>query len=354
MSAARSRSKPTSPSRSSRFLELGWWGPPLAGSGSLFLKGVSTGLIELGSNSFRVLVTSDAGDEILRRSEHLHLAAKVAVHGFLERDDIVRASRTAVEFVRLANDYGCIDIDIVASEVFRLAGNGRPALEHIAKQAGHSIHLLSGDEEALLAWRGATAALPVSSTCTVADLGGGSLNLASGPTFDLTPEIMSTHRVGVSLLASLAQEGDLFSSAARVRLEHHVNQQLRADAANHAGRPVVLVGGWARTLAQLVHTARRGQVPDSVHGLSLDTADLGHIIARVSGLSSAARLAMPGMKHRRAKYLPVAATVLRQVMRSLDASSAQVSVAGLRDGATRSRPTTHRRESHGTVAGTAA
>lgn len=312
-------------------------------------RSVNNGLVELGSNSFRLLVSDDAGNEIVRRSAHLHLVSSVAVQGFLERDDIIRATRAAVEYTRLAADCGCERVDVIASEVFRLAGNGRQALEHIAREINNSIHLLSGEEESLLAWRGATAELPQTGPCTVADLGGGSLNLASGQTFDPRPSCTSTHRVGVSLLAPLAQEGDLLTAAGRVRLEHHVNEQLRPQAGEHAGRPVILVGGWARTLSQLIHTARRGQVPTSVHGLTLDTADLGHIITRVSDLSSPARLAMPGMKQRRAEFLPVAATVLRQVLRSLDAPSAQVSVAGVREGATRGRTATQR-----TVAGTAA
>lgn len=301
-------------------------------------------LIDLGSNSFRLLV-SESGDEVLRRSEHLHLASTLNGAGFLENNAIERALQTVREYVRVAADHGCGAPTVVATEVFRLAANGPAVLDHIAAEVGIQIRLLSRSEEAMLSWKGAGSALPQLRELTVADLGGGSLTLATGPNFAPRPEFHFARSLGVSLLAPCAQRGDQLSPGARVRLEGHIADELRGAAATldaYPDRPIVLVGGWPRALAQVMHTSRRGQVPESVHGLDIDCADLGHLIMKLSDLSTSARLAVPGMKHRRAAYLPTAATILRQTLRSLNAHTAVVSAAGLRDGITTQLALSHR------------
>ena len=60
--------------------------------------------------------------------------------------------------------------------------------------------------------------------------------------------------------------------------------------------------------------------------------DLTRIIDRLGRLDVEGRLRVPGVKPRRARLLPVGATILRQTMRSLSISRAVVGETGLREG----------------------
>ncbi len=293
------------------------------------------GLIDLGSNGFRLLVADESGP-VERRSQHLGLARSVSTHGSFTHEDLQRATLIARELFRCARDLGCDRIAVVATEAFRLSSNGAAAVRHISDAIGHPVRILSPAEETTLAFQGSSAALPGLDELTVADLGGGSLGIASGHAPLSRPEHHFSFQLGVHLLAPRALDGDLLRTANRVRLEHHITEELQPATRTLAHldeRPLVLVGGAARSIAQVVHTARRGQVPDTVHGLRIDCTDLGHLISRLSDLPTAARLAVPGMKPRRAATLPLAAAVLRQVIRSMGVEHAVVSTAGLREGA---------------------
>jgi len=291
------------------------------------------GLIELGSNSFR-LVVADHGGVVATRNHHLGLARSVSMFGSLTRDDLQRATLTARELLDCAHNHGCDHIAIVATEVFRLASNGSAAAEHITEAISHPVHILPAAEETALAFLACATALPDLDRFTMIDLGGGSLGVASGAAV-VRPEHHFSLQLGVELLAPRALDDDLLSVANRIRLEHHIASELQpvARTVERAGEPLVLVGGAARALAQVVHTARRGRVPDSVHGLTIDWTDLGHLIGRLSDLPRSARLAVPGMKPRRAATFPLAAAILRQAMISLGGDRAIVSTAGVRDAA---------------------
>ncbi|MDG2111125.1 MAG: hypothetical protein P8N02_00745 [Actinomycetota bacterium] len=292
------------------------------------------GLIDLGSNSFRLLV-ADAAALIVERSHHLGLARSVSEYGSLTHHDLQQATLIARELLRCAQDHGCDHIGMVATEAFRLASNGAAAVNHISQELGHPIRLLSTAEETTLAFQASAAALPHLDHFTMLDLGGGSLGVASGNARAPRPEHHLAFRLGVHLLAPRTLDGDILTTSSRVRLEHHIATELQPLTRTLQGtddRPIVLVGGSARALAQVVHTARRAQVSDTVHGLEVDCTDLGHLIGRLSDLPTATRLAVPGMKPRRAETLPLAATILRQVLRSLGTERAVVSCAGLREG----------------------
>jgi len=303
------------------------------------------GLIELGSNSFR-LVVADAAGPIETRSHYLGLARSVSAHGSLTGDDILTAARIARELHHCAVDLGCDQIAVVATEAFRLASNGEAAAERIGDAIGGGVRILTPEEEVTLAYEAVFLDGLSPQGFVMIDLGGGSLGVAAGRPGQLRPDVTASYRMGVHLLAPRVLSGELLPTAGRIRLEHFITEQLddlpvHPDALDRL--PVVVVGGAARSIARIIHTARRAAVPDSERGLVIDCADLGHLIGRTSDLPRSGRLALPGVKPHRADTLPLAATILRQVLRHLGAEHATVSAVGLREGGLGRLQTTERR-----------
>ena len=291
------------------------------------------GIIDLGSNSFRLLV-ADAAGPIEQRAHYLGLARSVSAHGSLTKDDLQLALLRARELVRCAEDLECVHLGIVATEAFRLASNGAAAIERLSAAIEHPIKLLNAEQETALAFRGAAQRHPHLEDLTMVDVGGGSLGIASGHTRAPRPAHQSSYELGIELIAQRALDGEFLSTSSRVRLETHIAGELGATLPSlPATRPVVLVGGSVRALARVIHTARRGEVPADLDGLRIDCTDLGHLITRLAELTTPARLAIGGMSRHRAETMPLAAAVVRQTLRSLGVNSAIVSTGGLREGA---------------------
>jgi exopolyphosphatase/guanosine-5'-triphosphate,3'-diphosphate pyrophosphatase len=299
---------------------------------------VRVGVLDLGGNSFRVVVADvDADQGMTRqftRGEHLHLAASVACHGRVPADRADAAMRVAEELMTLVDAWECDRVRIVATSAFRDAANGPVVLEHMARELGVSAILLSEQDEAAHTLAGAQWGFGAIEPLIVADLGGGSLNLATGQP-NSPPDWLGSLPLGVSRLGALLTPEERLRSHHRVHLDAHVAASvtpLRPLVERYQERPMVVVGGTARAIGYLVSTWRNGGQPATVHGVNITMGDLTRIIDRLGRLDVEGRLRVPGVKPRRARLLPVGATILRQAMRALSISRAVVGETGLREG----------------------
>src|SRR5665213_228359 len=143
------------------------------------------GCIDIGSNTTRLLV-AEAADGRLR--ELLRQRAFTRIGKDLARDDTIpsRKIREVADVVatqvRLARELGTQTIRTVATAAIREAANQDDFTRVIAERAGVAVEVLSDEEEARLAFVGATSALdhPPDGDIAVVDVGGSSSEIAIG------------------------------------------------------------------------------------------------------------------------------------------------------------------------------
>ena len=290
---------------------------------------VRAALIEMGSTSFRLTV--DTGQEMDRRSHHLHLGASVSANGSFTERDIAAATRVTHEFMINAKAHNCQRVVAVATESFRLAANGVAVASHIERETGCQIKILLPEEENTLAWQAVANRFPNTDRLTTIALSGGSLGISSGSLGQKTLVHNFSYPLGASILAPRASEDGYIDTSTRIRLEHHIAETLKTAAAvikESGDSSFVIVGGMPLATTKLIHTVRRSEVPENLDGLGIDCSDLGHLIKTFSELSIPARLALPGMSSKRSEYMPLGVTILRQTMRSLGVHAAVVSTSG--------------------------
>jgi exopolyphosphatase/guanosine-5'-triphosphate,3'-diphosphate pyrophosphatase len=293
-----------------------------------------TVVIDLGSNSFRLVVyDSDAGrywhhsDEIY---DGVRIGAGLGETGVLAPDRIELALEVVDVYAHFcaASGIPARNVHAVATSAIRDAANGREFVERVRKLTKLDVRILSEDEEAYYAYLAAinTTALRDG---VVLDLGGGSLQLvhvgarralarASWP----LGTVRSTERF-------LARGS---SGKQRAALRDHVLAELaRATWLERAGGRLVGMGGTVRNLASAAAT-----VPEragiGVHGFLLTRPALDELIARLVRADDAARAQMPGIKAERAGVILAGAIVIATVMDALGAAELEVTEAGLREG----------------------
>ena len=290
---------------------------------------VRAALIEMGSTSFRLTVNT--GQEIDRRSHHLHLGASVSSNGSFTERDIAAATRVTAEFMTNAKTHNCQRVIAVATESFRLAANGLAVASHIEREAGCQIKILLPEEENTLTWQAVANHFPNTDHLTTIALSGGSLGISSGSLGGKTPAHNFSYPLGTGVLAPRASKDGYIDTSTRIRLEHHIAESLKPAATTikeSGNSSFVIVGGMPLAMTKLIHTIRRSEVPENLNGLGVDCSDLGHLIKTFSELSIPARLALPGMSSKRCEYMPLGVTILRQTMRSLGVHAAVVSTSG--------------------------
>ena len=299
------------------------------------------GVLDVGSNTVHLLVV-DAHRGAHPTPMHddrwlLRLAEHVGDDDVLSREGekaLVKAVRKACE---QAEKLGCEEVLALVTSAIREARNGMEVLERVRRQTGVELQVTSGEQEARLTflavrrWYGWSAG-----RLLVLDIGGGSLELASGT--DEDPQVALSVPLGAGRTTRRflpeAATGGRPDLAALTALGEHAADVLRpaAKKLKDAGPPdlVAATSKTFRTLARLT-----GAAPYSA-GLRVHrelTGDgLGQLIGFVSRIESRALAELRGVSPDRAHQIPAGAVVAQAAMQALDLPSVRICPWALREG----------------------
>jgi len=235
---------------------------------------------------------------------------------------------------RHARGEGAEELIAVGTAALRDADNGPELTRRIAETLRVPVRLLSGEEEARLIF-GAfrrRIVLPRGPALGV-DLGGGSLELAVGDDHDLPFE--ETLRVGVTRLhIELVQHDPMKKREVRA-VREHVRARVEPLAARIrrlAPSVCIAAGGTARAFGDLALGLRGDASRRTVNALELPLSELRDITERLVESSHDERLAMPGMRSRRADLLPTGGVILVTIAEVLGLAGYTLCDWGLREG----------------------
>ena len=213
------------------------------------------GCIDIGSNTTRVLV-ADAIDgqltEVLQRRAFTRIGKGLQPGAEIPRAKIEEVAAVVASHRRLAEAAGAHPVRTVATAAIRCAANRDEFVEVVGERGGVEVTILEGEEEARLAFVGATRTLgrPLDGVVGEVDVGGGSTEIAVG-TLAGGVTWWASFRLGSGHLADEYLRSDPPSPADLQAMGAHAAGVLREldvpkpDAA-------VAVGGSAASLRRMV------------------------------------------------------------------------------------------------------
>lgn len=292
-------------------------------------------IIDLGSNSFRMVVFASTGDSWEREDESsaaVRIGQGMAASGRLGESAMERALETLDTFTALCERHGLDEqsVDAVATSAIRDAENGQAFLEQVRARSGLEVRVLSREQEARYAYLAAVNSTSLTDGC-VLDLGGGSLQLVR--VAGRLSRQSGSWRLGAVRMTErfLGDEGPAKRSQLKA-LQAHVARKLeRAPWLSSCSSQLVGVGGTVRNLAAAAERAA-GLPSDVVQGFVIEQVALDDLIGRLAELPAAERSRVPGIKQARADIVLAGALVIQGVMRCGGFDTLEVTGAGLREG----------------------
>jgi exopolyphosphatase/guanosine-5'-triphosphate,3'-diphosphate pyrophosphatase len=299
------------------------------------------GVLDVGSNTVHLVVV-DAYRGAHPTPMHddrwvLKLAEHVGEDGKLSKAGEKALLNAVQQAKRQAAGRRCDELLAFVTSAIREADNGTAVLRRVREQTGVDLKVLTGEDEARLTflavrrWFGWSAGRVL-----VMDIGGGSLELASG--VDEDPEVALSVPLGAGRMTRRflpeAETGGRPDLAALVRLEEHA-ADLLAPAGKEllgGGEPemAVATSKTFRTLARLT-----GAAPYAA-GLwvprEMTATGLSQVIGFVSRIESAALAELQGVSAQRAHQVPAGAVVAQAAMRAVDVTSVRICPWALREG----------------------
>ena len=252
-------------------------------------KRTTTGLIDIGSNSIRLVIYRSGGRlprPQFNEREVCRLVKGVTETGNFAEDQVEHALATLRRFARVTALSNIDFLEAFATEAVRQAKNSAEFIKEAESILGVPVKVITGEEEAYFSACGVMSGFRHVDG-VVADLGGGSLELAHLKKGQSPSEAPKTSLSCGHLVQASAKE-----------ITSMLDNVAWLDQVADGGRLYVVGGAW-RSIAAAYSHSRKPRI-DIVHGLSLNRDQMDDMLAlidkkkgEVEGISPNRRPSMP-------------------------------------------------------------
>jgi len=171
--------------------------------------------IDLGSNSFHMVVAKIINNDLQFISKHkhrVHLATGLDDNNVLNEDAIKRGLNCLAMFSERIRGVKYDHVRIAATHTLRQAINRNEFLKRATEVIPYPIEIIPGIEEARLIYLGVAHTQPQSNSMLVIDIGGGSTEMIIGKSFE--PQLVNSLQMGcVSYTKRFFSKGKLTEKA---------------------------------------------------------------------------------------------------------------------------------------------
>jgi exopolyphosphatase / guanosine-5'-triphosphate,3'-diphosphate pyrophosphatase len=276
--------------------------------------------VDIGTNTTRLLVAERDGGrlrEVVAVRRFLPLVPDAG--GRIPAESVAALAAIVAAHARVAQQHGVGQVHVVGTAAIRGASNRDELCAAVESACGIQVEVLTGEQEAQLAFTGALATLasPPTGAIGVIDVGGGSSELVTGTIADGVTWWRSVP-IGSGTLAArhLRSDPPELDELANARAEIDVALE---DVDPPATELVLVVGGSATTLA-------------AAGGSELEPASIARILAVLLEEPAAEAARRLGLHVERVRLLPAGLLALEAAWGAFGQAPLQIARGGLREG----------------------
>ncbi len=285
--------------------------------------------IDIGTNTVLLLIVEVTEDgslvPIVDRAEITRLGQGVDRTHALAPEAIERTLLCLSDYAGEIARSGAARVGVVGTSAMRdaatRASDGKSEfIERAASMLGVAPRVVSGAEEASLAFAGGLLGLGLEGDVVAFDVGGGSTELIRGSLDVGSVRLYERH---------LYSDPPTAEEMAEVRKA--VLDQLQNVASPPSGHPLVGMAGTVTTLAAVARGIEPYD-PNRVHGMRLGASEIAETARRLTALRVAERKTVRGLEPKRADVITVGAAIVEAVIGWAHAPEIIVSDRGVRWG----------------------
>lgn len=281
--------------------------------------GMKLGIVDLGSNSFRVLLGTYDGSNWQNEPKQLwttRLGQRDA-QGLLTEEAMERGLQALEEICAVLDAYGATIRIGLATSAIREAENGRGFLERAQKICPMEYRVLSGEEEATYGFKGATVYENPDFHYATIDVGGGSTEIALGDAQHVY--FTKSYPAGAVRMQEMSSKGPQ-----RV-WEETVHMWDELPITGTFGE-FIGIGGTATSLAA-IDLQMETYDPKRIQGHRLDRGTIEAMVLQLRYMSREERLQVKGLQPGRVDIIVPGAEIITSLMDTYQIGSIVISEA---------------------------
>lgn len=286
--------------------------------------------IDLGSNSFHMVVAVQAQNEIRMQeglSEKVQLGAGLDAANRITEEAQQRALDCLGRFAQRIRGIPVGSVRVVGTNTLRVARNARQFIARAEQVLGHDIEVVAGREEARLIYLGVSHTLPDhDGRRLVVDIGGGSTELIIGERFE-SVETESLHMGCVSYSQRYFANGEIIEKAFAKAITAARREVLSIEATYRklGWQQAVGASGTIKAIAQVCEENGWSDGAVTLDGLQ-------KIRKRLVRSGDISRLDLKGLREDRAAIFPSGVAILTGIFEQLGIERMEFSSGALREG----------------------
>ncbi len=286
--------------------------------------------IDLGSNSFHMVVAVQAQNEIRMQeglSEKVQLGAGLDAANRITEEAQQRALDCLGRFAQRIRGIPVGSVRVVGTNTLRVARNARQFIARAEQVLGHDIEVVAGREEARLIYLGVSHTLPDhDGRRLVVDIGGGSTELIIGERFE-SVETESLHMGCVSYSQRYFANGEIAEKAFNKAITAARREVLLIEATYRklGWQQAVGASGTIKAIAQVCEENGWSDGAVTLDGLQ-------KIRKRMVRSGDVGRLDLKGLREDRAAIFPSGVAILTGIFEQLGIERMEFSSGALREG----------------------
>ncbi|TMW73828.1 Ppx/GppA phosphatase family protein [Alteribacter natronophilus] len=292
-----------------------------------------TAIIDLGSNSIRLVIFEISRNGCYREIQNLKVVARLSSHidseGALSPEGIGIIKKTLDRFRAVLRQYKVTEVRGVATAAVRNAANRSEIEKLLEKQEGMDFRVLSDREEAFYGYLAIANSTDINDGITI-DIGGGSTEITVFQ--DRKMKHFHSFPFGALTLKKRFIKEDRPTSGELKELNRYLTSSFRSFPwLKKASLPLVGIGGSARNIA-LVHQNEINYPLAGLHQFKMSPGEVDGVFSRLKKLPLKKRQQVDGLSKDRADIILPAIYVISSLLSYTETESYIVSSKGLREG----------------------
>ncbi len=282
-------------------------------------QGSRIGIVDLGSNSFRVLLGTYDGVQWQNEPKQVWTTqlGKRSSDGLLTKEGIERGLQALQEIRKVLDAYGATIRIGLATSAIREAGNGKEFLDLAKEVCPMEYRVLSGEEEATYGFKGATVYEHPDFHYATIDVGGGSTEIALGDAKHVY--YTKSYPAGAVRMQEMSSEGPqrVWEETARMWEELPIEGTFGE---------FIGIGGTVTSLAA-IDLQMETYNPKQIQGHRMDRGTIEAMILQLRYMSREERLQVKGLQPGRVDIIVPGAEIITSLMDTYQIGSIVVSEA---------------------------
>ena len=297
---------------------------------------MKTAIIDLGTNTFNLLIREGESGEILLNTK---IPVKLGEGGINDNTiapaPFQRGLDALTDHMKTIAEFEVDDTYAFATSAIRSATNGSTFVEEADKQCKVKVNVIDGQKEAELIYYGVKNALTLDSEPSlIMDIGGGSTEYILAN--DEGVLWMQSFDLGASRLLEKFKPADPIDMEEILKIEDYLDEQLTPlwkACKSHSPKTLIGSSGSFDTLAAMVQEAfPEGDYDPTNTTYTFNTDQYHSISQKMIDFDIEQRLSTPGMIPMRADMIVMACIQINYVLNKLSLQQLKLSTYALKEG----------------------